>query len=157
MKKNILIIGPQMSGKTRMSNYIIDNLNIDFNKKVKYGCLFFKKIHFENPHLFSDMDIDTKIVVFEDIKKSIFSEIYTYIDCNQLIINPKHLKPFSIYPVVIAVFDEKIKEYDFKLADFKEKFHVINLFEHTFEDYMKDELLNEELNLIIKKTNLSIQ
>ncbi len=103
MKKGILIVGPQSSGKSLLAKQIAKtekSVFIDIHKLIDNN--------FFNPWLFDCCEKDTTMICLDDIPISISLDIfYNWVD-NPIEVNKKYQHKFTIHPKILIVLDDII-------------------------------------------------
>lgn len=84
MKKQTILLGTNGSGKTYTAKQMTEG------KKA----VFINSDQLRNGFAFKDVNIDTEVIVIEEI--SCFDEIYWLTGCDFLVINKQCLEPFEI-------------------------------------------------------------
>jgi len=121
-KKGIIFCGAAESGKTKLATEILDAYN-------EYEKVFIpvRGKMLDNYFLFSACTEMTKVILFDDILNLFQLETIVTLP-DQIVVNRKHEKPFSIpTPRLILTLDEII-EVDCKILNTalcKEKFDVL--------------------------------
>ena len=159
--KNILIIGPAESGKTRITRDIVKILkNTDFPDCITYGIRGCKTNILESDLFFSSCDPKTKTIIFDDVTMKHFDEIIDLMLIKVIKVNKMRKPSFEIKPLFIVNFEKLASVHicQFIKKWLNERFYIINLFENSYEEYTTEgTLANQELNFILKKVKLSIQ
>lgn len=118
MEKNIIIIGPPNSGKTLKAREIAKEYRVEdviwIDGRIKF-----------NSWSFSACDIDTRLIVIDDIALVNMLDVILLMQ-NRILVYKKGIIPFGIKCPIIAVFDSSISKEQLPQS-FISEFQVIEL------------------------------
>ena len=124
MKKGIILIGPDKSGKSHIANQISSLL-----KEGEISSFTARyKLYIEKLTTFGNVTEKTKLIIIDDVRKiSTVAEIFPLI-ANGFEVNNKMKPAFHISPLFIMICDSKISMDDLqgKGEAFTRRFNVFN-------------------------------